>query len=131
MTVKSDDCVCEFGDMHCACLAHGRDRDECRYFHFPAPKIVSPRARSTFLNDLRDQGETRIKNQQREGRERIADSQRKTAKLLKTPGAMRDWQQSEIKATRERAKAAGRIKPNDPPEGIGRGIVKPGGKKVR
>ena len=123
----ADDRKCDLGEQ-CQCESFGV-RDGCTHFHMPMPKILSPRARSSFQNDLRDQGEGRIKQQPAEGRERVADSRRQTADLVKRPGALQDWQRKEQAKATTRVAASSLM--NDPSEGTGHGTVRPGGVKMR
>lgn len=76
----TDDRKCDLSDQHCACLEYGRDRNECEHFHMPCPKVLSPRARSSYLNDLRDQGQSRITQENAEAHEKTRDALRKTRK---------------------------------------------------
>jgi len=132
-------CTCDIDDK-CVCC-NDDERLLCDHWHFPAPRIISARARGTFYNELRDQGEERIKRQQAEARDRIADSARKTAAMMRQEGGLTDWQQREHAAAREKARRVQisneRIlrpppsRMDDPSEKIGSGKPIEGGVKMR
>lgn len=128
----SNGCICDIDDK-CVC-SNDDERIVCDHWHLPAPRILSPRARSSYLNDLRDQGETRIKHSQQEGRDRVADSKRATADLMKHEGGLKDWQEKQTVAARARVSQVQRPQPSrmdDPSEGTGSGKPAPGGMKMR
>ena len=75
-----DERKCDLNDQHCACLEYGRDRNDCEHFHMPCPKPLSARARSSFFNDLRDQGRSRIMRENAEAHEISKDMERKIKK---------------------------------------------------
>ena len=106
-------CTCDIDD-NCVC-SNDDERMLCDHWHMPAPRIITPRARSNYLNDLRDQGEGRIREQVGTSKDRLSDAAKRTTQSV-----------SEDLIRRGRGSPM-----DDPSEGVGGGHPRQGGVKLR